>query len=48
MVEKISGILFLREEQTTLGTLNRDAEEVLQGTKVTHGKLRRKMADDLL
>jgi hypothetical protein len=45
---KIMHILLPRQEHAIGGVLDGDAEEVVQGTEVSHGKLRAQMTNDVL
>jgi hypothetical protein len=48
LLEKIDGILTLRQEQPRAVTLHRDAEEVVKVAKIRHGELRVEACPDEL
>jgi hypothetical protein len=47
-IKEIPGILCLRKNETIFVAVNRNAKEMLKGTKITHGKLGLKLVDEFL
>jgi hypothetical protein len=41
-LQDLQGILLLRQEQTIMSSVNIDAQEMVDVTKITHGELRMK------